>query len=135
MSDEHKEVDYNFQSQAFDPCYMMSLSECLQLGGNNNIDYNSLGTTSFGLSPSSMEVFSPPLPPHQGKISTSTQKPSPDDGGGGGETPVTQNSSMSCSSSEGVGEEDSGKSNTNNMEDHHSQVVKAKEDKGDEKNG
>ncbi|XP_054803124.1 WRKY transcription factor 28-like [Prosopis cineraria] len=79
----------------------MSFTECLQGG----LDYNSLAS-SFGLSPSSSEVFS------------SDQKPAADApgdlGGGGSETPVTttQNSSISnSSSSEGAAEEeDSGKS-------------------------
>lgn len=87
-------------SQAFDPSYM-SLTECLQGG----MDYNSLAT-SFGLSPSSSEVFS---------SVDGNQKPAVEggDGGGGGggsETLATLNSSISSSSSEAGAEEDSGKS-------------------------
>ncbi|XP_028232423.1 WRKY transcription factor 28-like isoform X2 [Glycine soja] len=87
-------------SQAFDPSYM-SLTECLQGG----MDYNSLAT-SFGLSPSSSEVFS---------SVDGNQKPAVEggDGGGGGggsETLATLNSSVSSSSSEAGAEEDSGKS-------------------------
>lgn len=90
-------------SQAFDPSYM-SLTECLQGG----MDYNSLAT-SFGLSPSSSEVFS---------SVEGNQKPAEgggDGGGGGGgsggsETLATLNSSISSSSSEAGAEEDSGKS-------------------------
>lgn len=90
-------------SQAFDPSYM-SFTDCLQ----GSMDYNSLAT-SFGLSPSSSEVFS---------SVEGNQKPAEgggDGGGGGGgsggsETLATLNSSISSSSSEAGAEEDSGKS-------------------------
>lgn len=90
-----------YDSQAFDPSYM-SFTECLQGG----MDYNSLAT-SFGLSPSSSEVFS---------SVEGNQKPAEagDVGGGGtgggSETLVTLNSSISSSSSDAGAEEDSGKS-------------------------
>ncbi|XP_027347511.1 WRKY transcription factor 28-like [Abrus precatorius] len=82
-------------SQAFDPSYM-SFTECLQGG----MDYNSLAT-SFGLSPSSSEVFS---------SVEGNQKPAEGDVGGGSDTLATLNSSISSSSSEAGAEEDSGKS-------------------------
>ncbi|RDX92617.1 putative WRKY transcription factor 28, partial [Mucuna pruriens] len=87
-----------YDSQAFDSSYM-SFTECLQ----GAMDYNSLAT-SFGLSPSSSEVFS---------SVEGNQKPveGGDVGGGGGsETLATLNSSISSSSSEAGAEEDSGKS-------------------------
>ncbi|XP_015957478.1 WRKY transcription factor 28 isoform X1 [Arachis duranensis] len=91
---------------AFDPSSYMSFTECLQGG----MDYNSLAT-SFGLSPSSSEVFS------SIEGNNNNQKPEGDvlgtggGGGGGSETLATLNSSISSSSSEAGGEEDSGKSN------------------------
>ncbi|KAK7399764.1 hypothetical protein VNO78_10953 [Psophocarpus tetragonolobus] len=84
-----------YDSQAFDPSYM-SFTECLQGG----MDYNSLAT-SFGLSPSSSEVFS---------SVEGNQKPPEGDVAGGSETLATLNSSISSSSSEAGAEEDSGKS-------------------------
>ncbi|MED6192872.1 WRKY Transcription Factor [Stylosanthes scabra] len=95
-----------FCEKQFDPSSYMSFTECLQGG----MDYNSLAT-SFGLSPSSSEVFS-------SIEGNSNQKPegvlgSGSGGGGGGSETLgtTLNSSISSSSSEGGGEEDSGKSN------------------------
>ncbi|QCD83913.1 WRKY transcription factor 28-like [Vigna unguiculata] len=85
--------------QPFDPSYM-TFTECLQGG----MDYNSLAT-SFGLSPSSSEVFSSVEGNHK-----------PAEGGDGAaataatETLATLNSSISSSSSEAGAEEDSGKS-------------------------
>ncbi|XP_061341231.1 WRKY transcription factor 28-like [Gastrolobium bilobum] len=90
-----------YDSQSFDPS-CMSFTECLQGG----MDYNSLAT-SFGLSPSSSEVFS---------SIEGNQKPALETGdvggggGGGSETLATLNSSISSSSSEAGAEEDSGKS-------------------------
>ncbi|MED6118848.1 WRKY Transcription Factor [Stylosanthes scabra] len=96
-----------FCEKQFDPSSYMSFTECLQGG----MDYNSLAT-SFGLSPSSSEVFS-------SIEGNNNQKPEGIDvllgsgsGGGGSETlATTLNSSISSSSSEAGGEEDSGKSN------------------------
>lgn len=91
---------YDHSSQTFDPSSYMSFTECLQGG----MDYNSL-TTSFGLSPSSSEVFS---------SVEGNQKPAEAGdhvgGGGGSETLAALNSSISSSSSEAGAEEDSGKS-------------------------
>ncbi|KAL2343685.1 hypothetical protein Fmac_004970 [Flemingia macrophylla] len=89
-----------YESQAFDPSYM-SLTECLQ----GSMDYNSLAT-SFGLSPSSSEVFSSV----EGNQKVATTEGGRDVGGGGSETLATLNSSISSSSSEAGAEEDSGKS-------------------------
>jgi len=88
-----------YDSQPFDPSYM-SFTECLQGG----MDYNSLAT-SFGLSPSSSEVFS--------SVEGNHKPAEGGDGGGasgGSETLATLNSSISSSSSEAGAEEDSGKS-------------------------
>ncbi|KAK7363269.1 hypothetical protein VNO77_05405 [Canavalia gladiata] len=85
-----------YDSQAFDPSYM-SFTECLQGG----MDYNSLAT-SFGLSPSSSEVFS--------SVEGNQKTIEGGDVGGGSETLATLNSSVSSSSSEAGAEEDSGKS-------------------------
>ena len=81
----------------FDPSYM-SFTDCL----NGSLDFNSL-TTTFGLSPSSPEAFSPVEANH---------KPvgNPGDLGGTGETTGTPNSSISSYSSEAGAEEDSSKS-------------------------
>ncbi|XP_028764713.1 WRKY transcription factor 28-like [Neltuma alba] len=112
-------------SSGFDDPPYMTFTECLQGG----LDYNSLAT-SFGLSPSSSEVFS--------SVEGSNiinQKPSseaPGDLGGGSETPVTQNSSVSNSSSSEAGaeEEDSGKSKKDSDDQ-----VKASEEEGSSKKG
>ncbi|KAK4271804.1 hypothetical protein QN277_020439 [Acacia crassicarpa] len=113
-------------SSGFDDPPYMSFTECLQGG----LDYNSLAT-SFGLSPSSSEVFSSV----EGN-NNNYQKPSSeghgDLGGGGSETPVTQNSSISNSSSSEAGaeeEQDSGKSKKDSDE------VKASEEGSNNKKG
>ncbi|KAF2282827.1 hypothetical protein GH714_043118 [Hevea brasiliensis] len=86
-------------SHGFDPSSYMSFTECL----HGSMDYNSLAK-AFGMSPSSSEPFSSiegnPKPVEVGDL-----------GGGGNSTenPVTPNSSVSFSSSEAGGEEDSGK--------------------------
>ncbi|KAK7368692.1 hypothetical protein VNO80_10720 [Phaseolus coccineus] len=88
-----------YDSQPFDSSYM-SFTDCLQGG----MDYNSLAT-SFGLSPSSSEVFS--------SVEGNHKPAEGGDGGagsGGSETLATLNSSISSSSSEAGAEEDSGKS-------------------------
>lgn len=92
-----------YETQPFDPSSYMSFTECLQ----GDMNYNSLAT-SFGLSPSSSEVFS---------SVEGNQKPAEggDVGGGGGETLATLNSSISSSSSEAGAEEDSGKSKKDNQ--------------------
>ncbi|KAI4295396.1 hypothetical protein L6164_035445 [Bauhinia variegata] len=93
-----------YDTKAFDPSYM-SFTECLQ----GNMDYDSLAT-SFGLSPSSSEVFS---------SIEGNQKPAEagDLGGvgGGSDAPGTHNSSISSSSSEAGAEEDSGKSKSDSQ--------------------
>ncbi|GMY37859.1 probable WRKY transcription factor 28 [Fagus crenata] len=87
-----------YNSQGFDPSYV-SFTECLQ----GPMDYNSLAS-AFGLSPSSSEVFSSvegnPKPMEVGELG----------GGTGSDILVTQNSSISSSSTEAGAEEDSGKS-------------------------
>ncbi|KDP37931.1 hypothetical protein JCGZ_04574 [Jatropha curcas] len=123
MSDEHRDLYYHAPyhedhcdkpssiigssstSYGFDP--YMSFTECLQHG---SMDYNSLAK-AFGMSPSSSEVFS------SVEGNNNNLKPveiGGDFGGGGNnntstENPVTPNSSVSFSSSEAGGEEDSGK--------------------------
>ncbi|XP_065877081.1 WRKY transcription factor 28-like isoform X2 [Euphorbia lathyris] len=99
MSDEHRDLYYH-DSQGFDPCNnsYMSFTDCL----HGSMDYNSLAK-ALGMSPSSSQVFS-----------SIEQQPSPHKGieiGDFGENlnPVTPNSSVSFSSSEAGGEEDSGK--------------------------
>ncbi|XP_020232986.1 WRKY transcription factor 28 [Cajanus cajan] len=92
-----------YESQAFDPSYL-SFTECLQGG----MDYNSLAT-SFGLSPSSSEVFSS-VEGNQKVAATEGGDVGRGGGSGASETLATLNSSISSSSSEAGAEEDSGKS-------------------------
>ncbi|KAK7319304.1 hypothetical protein RJT34_04023 [Clitoria ternatea] len=100
MYEKHFSSSPYDHSQAFDPSYL-SFTECLQGG----LDYNSLAT-SFGLSPSSSEVFSS-VDGNQKPVDTTTN----DNNGGTSETlNATLNSSISSSSSEAGAEEDSGKS-------------------------
>lgn len=110
-------------SSGFEDAPYMSFTDCLQGG----LDYNSV-VTSFGLSPSSSEVFSSV----EGNYNNNNnhQKPS-SESPGGGETPVTLNSSISNSSSSeaGVEEEDSGKSKKDNSDE-----VKASEEEGSSNN-
>ncbi|KAG6793522.1 hypothetical protein POTOM_002733 [Populus tomentosa] len=85
--------------QGVDPSSYMSLTECL----HGSVDYNSLAK-AFGLSPSSSEVFS--------SIEESSRPVEARDLDGGNSTdqvPATPNSSVSFSSSEAGGDEDSGK--------------------------
>ncbi|KAL3612077.1 hypothetical protein D5086_003097 [Populus alba] len=85
--------------QGVDPSSYMSFTECL----HGSVDYNSLAK-AFGLSPSSSEVFS--------SIEESSRPVEARDLDGGNSTdqvPATPNSSVSFSSSEAGGDEDSGK--------------------------
>ncbi|KAI4298226.1 hypothetical protein L6164_031809 [Bauhinia variegata] len=93
------------ETQAFDPSYL-SFTECLQ----GNMDYNSL-STSFGLSPSSSEVFSS----IEGNQKSAEGGDLCRDVGGGSEALGTQNSSISSSSSEAGAEGDSGKSKSDSQ--------------------
>lgn len=87
-------------NHGFDPSSSyMSFTECL----HGSMDYNSLAK-AFGMSPSSSEVFS--------SIEGNPKPVEIGDFGGGAnstENPVTPNSSVSFSSSEAGGEEDSAK--------------------------
>jgi hypothetical protein len=94
-----------YNSEGFDHPSYISFTESLQAP----MDYNSLAS-AFGLSPPSSEVFSSiesnPIykPTEVGDLGGSGG------GGGGSDIPVTPNSSISSSSTEIGGEEDSGKS-------------------------
>ncbi|XP_011010013.1 PREDICTED: probable WRKY transcription factor 28 isoform X1 [Populus euphratica] len=90
---------YNSPGQGFDPSPYMSFSECL----HGSLDFNSLAK-AYGLSPSSSEVFS--------SIEGNSKPVEARVLGWGNSTdqiPATPNSSLSFSSSEAGGDEDSGK--------------------------
>ncbi|XP_034922496.1 WRKY transcription factor 28 [Populus alba] len=90
---------YDSPGQGFDPSPYMSFSECL----HGSLDFNSLAK-AFGLSPSSSEVFS--------SIEGNSKAMEAGVLGWGNNTdqiPATPNSSLSFSSSEAGGDEDSGK--------------------------
>lgn len=114
---------YDNNSQAFDPSYM-SFTDCLQGG----MDYNSLAT-SFGLSPSTSEVFSSVDQGNHQKPAEAGDIGDGGAGGGGSEALATLNSSISSSSSEAGAEEDSGKRKKNG------QVIKEEQGQETSKNG
>lgn len=116
---------YDSSQLAFDPSSYMSFTECLQ-GGGGGMDYNSLIATSFGLSPSSSEVFSSVEGNHhhhhhqktpaeaEAEAEAGEEDHNMGDGGttGGGGAAGSEtllNSSISSSSTEAGAEEDSGK--------------------------
>lgn len=99
LEDRHLDAKPPPSIHGFDPSSYMSLTECL----HGSVDYNSLAK-AFGLSPSSSEVFS--------SIDESSKPVEARDLDGGNSTdqiPATPNSSVSFSSSEAGGDEDSGK--------------------------
>ncbi|KAJ6423857.1 hypothetical protein OIU84_024767 [Salix udensis] len=99
LEDRHLDAKPPPSIHGFDPSSYMSLTECL----HGSVDYNSLAK-AFGLSPSSSEVFS--------SIDENSKPVEARDLDGGNSTdqiPATPNSSVSFSSSEAGGDEDSGK--------------------------
>ncbi|WCJ27346.1 WRKY DNA-binding protein 71 [Euphorbia peplus] len=117
MSDEHRDLYYH-DSQGFDnPCNnsYMSFTDCLH---GSHVDYNSLAK-AFGMSPCNSSQLLEPTIPNDKAMEI----------GEFGENlnPVTPNSSVSFSSSEAGGEEDSGKL----YKKDHSTLSKGSEDGGE----